>query len=66
MTNPDISPVGFAATDHPRFPLERDRGVLWIVLGVVLVLGGIFGVASFVWEMVDGSSGVKDDAVAER
>lgn len=65
MTNPDISPVGFAATDHPHSPLERDRGVLWIVLGVMLVLGGVVGVASFVWEMVAGSSGAKDDAVAQ-
>lgn len=65
MTNPDISPVGFAATDHPRSPLERDRSVLWIVLGVVLVVGGILGIGYFIKEMSAGASGAKDDAVAQ-
>ena len=64
MNNPDISPVGFAATDHPRSPLERDRGVLWIVLGAALVFVGIAGIGSFIWQMVDPGSDKKDDAVA--
>jgi hypothetical protein len=38
--------------------------VLWIVLGVVLVLVGIAGIGSFIWQMVDPGSDKKDDAVA--
>lgn len=64
VSNPDISPVGFAATDHPHSPLERRRGIGWLLLGGVLFLGGCAGVALFVWHMVAPSSDRSDDAVA--
>ena len=64
MSNPDISPVGFAATDHPHSPLERRRGVWWLLVGGVLVAGGLAGVALFVWQVLAPSSDPTDDAVA--
>jgi hypothetical protein len=65
VSNPDISPVGFAATDHPHSPLERRRGVLWLILGGVLIAAGIVGVVHFVWQVVDPTSDPIDDAVAD-
>jgi hypothetical protein len=64
MTNPDISPVGFAATDHPRSPLERRRSVPWLLLGGLLVVVGIGGVALFVVQLAEPSSDLVDGAVA--
>jgi hypothetical protein len=64
MANPDISPVGFAATEHPHSPLERRRSVGWLLFGALLVVVGIGGVATFVVQLVDPSSGPVDDAVA--
>lgn len=48
MTNPDISPVGFAGTEHPRSTVVRRRGTWWIALGVLLILVGIAGIVRFV------------------
>jgi hypothetical protein len=64
VSNPDISPVGFAATDHPQAPLERRRGVGWLAFGGILIVAGIAGVVFFVWQLVDPSSDPRDDAVA--
>jgi hypothetical protein len=64
VSNPDVSPVGFAATDHPHSTLERRRGVGWLLLGGVLVVGGLAGVVLFVWQMVAPTSDPSDDAVA--
>jgi hypothetical protein len=64
VTNPDVTPVGFAATEHPHAPLVRKRGVWWLLVGGVLIAGGIAGVVLFVVQLVGSSSDFVDDAVA--
>ncbi len=64
MNNPDISPVGFGATDHPHATFERRRGVWWLLVGGLLIIGGAAGIALFVWQMVAPSAEPVDDAVA--
>ena len=64
MSNPDVSPVGFAATAFPHSPLERRRGAWWLLVGGLLVAGGLIGVALFVWQVAAPSSEPIDDAVA--
>ena len=64
MSNPDVSPVGFAATAHPHSSLERRRGVRWLILGGSLIVAGIAGIVLFVWQVVDPTSDPNDDAVA--
>lgn len=64
MSNPDITPVGFAATDHPHSALERRRSLWWLALGGILVAIGIGGVGLFIWQTVAPTSDPVDDAVA--
>lgn len=63
--NPDIVPVGFAATDGPGAPTRRHRR--WWLLATAIVLG-IGGVAAFVVgasEAFGGALDVDGRAVAE-
>lgn len=61
MTDPDITPVGFAATDGPRALVRRHRNPLWLVATIVLALAGIAGIGAFVAAFA--GTDVKDDAV---
>lgn len=64
MTNPDISPVGFAGTEHPRSTVVRRRGTWWIALGVLLILVGIAGIVRFVVQVADPEAAIDGDKVA--
>ncbi len=65
MSNPDISPVGFGGTDHPRSTLEWRRNVWWLLLGATLILVGVAGLVLFVEKMTDGEATVEGDRVAQ-
>jgi hypothetical protein len=64
VDSPDISPVGFAGTDHPRSTLERRRNVWWLLLGALLILVGIAGIVRFVVQMADPEAAIDGDRVA--
>lgn len=62
MSGPDVTPVGFAATDGPGAPLRRRRNPLWLLLAVLLVAAGAGGIGWFVAEQAGGPG--EDDAIA--
>jgi hypothetical protein len=61
--DPDVTPVGFAATDASGATMRRRRNPLWLVLAVVLVAAGISGPVWFVVEQLENAPG-RDQAVA--
>jgi hypothetical protein len=62
--NPDVTPVGFAATEGPGAPTKRWRNPLWLILAVALALAGLLGIGWFVKEQEDNAPN-RDEAVAE-
>lgn len=62
--DPDVTPVGFAATEGPGAPAKRRRNPLWLLLSIVLAVAGVLGIGGFVKEQVDNAPG-RDEAVAE-
>ena len=64
MTNdPDVTPVGFAATDGPDARLHRRRNPAWLVLAILLASAGAAGIVWFVWAQLENAPG-RDEAVA--
>lgn len=61
--NPDVTPVGFAATDAPGAIARRRRNPLWLALAVALAAAGLAGIGLFVAEQVGNAPG-RDEAVA--
>ena len=61
--NPDVTPVGFAATDAPDAIVRRRRNPVWLALAVLLAGGGLAGIALFVAAQIDHAPG-RDEAVA--
>jgi hypothetical protein len=62
-SNPDFTPVGFAATDAPEAIVRRRRNPVWLVLAILLGAAGIAGPVWFVVEQLDNAPG-RDEAVA--
>jgi hypothetical protein len=62
--DPDVTPVGFAATDGPAALVERRRNPLWLILAVVLALAGLLAIGWFIKEQADNAPD-RDEAVAE-
>lgn len=60
--DPDVTPVGFAATDAPGAALRRRRNPLWLLLALLCLAAGLGGPAWFVAEQV-GTPG-EDEAIA--
>ena len=61
--DPDVTPVGFAATDAPDALVRRHRNPFWRLLGVLLVLAGVAGIVWFVFDQIANAPD-RDDAVA--
>lgn len=61
--DPDVTPVGFAATDAPAASVRRRRNPLWLVLAVLLAGLGCAGIVWFVVAQIGNVPG-RDDAVA--
>ncbi len=62
--DPDVTPVGFAATEGPGALVERRRNPLWLILSLVLAVAGLLGIGWFIKEQADNAPG-RDEAVAE-
>jgi hypothetical protein len=62
VRDPDVTPVGFAATDGPAALVRHRRNPLWLALCVLLAGAGLAGILAFVLSMT--STDVDDDAVA--
>jgi hypothetical protein len=62
--DPDVTPVGFAATEGPGAPAERRHNPLWLLLSIALAAAGLLGIGWFVKEQVENAPG-RDEAVAE-
>jgi hypothetical protein len=62
--DPDVTPVGFAATDGPPALVERRRNPLWLILAVVLALAGLLGIGWFIKEQAHNAPD-RGEAVAE-
>jgi len=62
LTDPDVTPVGFAATDGPHARVRHTRNPLWLAATIVLTLGGLAGIGAFIAVFVD--TDVRGDAVA--
>jgi hypothetical protein len=62
--NPDIVPVGFAATEGPGAPARRHRPRWLLAVAIVLGVGGVAALAVGVSEAFGGSLDVDGRAVA--
>lgn len=62
MTDPDVTPVGFAATDGPHALVDHRRNPLWLPAAIVLTPAGMAGFGAFVAAFA--GTEVKGDAVA--
>lgn len=62
MSDRDVTPVGFAATDGPHARVRRTRNPLWLLVAIVLALGGLAGIGLFIASFV--GTDVRGDAVA--
>lgn len=61
--DPDVTPVGFAATDAPDAAVRRKRGWVGLLAGLDLIVLGLGGIGWFVYAQLDNApSG--DQAVA--
>jgi hypothetical protein len=61
--DPDVTPVGFAATDAPDALVRRRRNPVWLVLAIVLAAAAVAGPLWFTLAQVGKSPG-RDEAVA--
>jgi hypothetical protein len=61
--DPDVTPVGFAATDAPGAIVRRRRNPVWLALAVLLTVAGLAGIALFIAKQIDNAPG-RDQAVA--
>ena len=61
--NPDVTPVGFAATDAPGATVRRRRNPVWLVLAVLFIGAGLAGIAWFVGAQLANAPG-RDEAIA--
>jgi hypothetical protein len=61
--DPDVTPVGFAATDAPGAIVRRRRNPVWLVLAIFFAAAGVAGPVWFVVEQIDNAPG-RDEAVA--
>ena len=61
--DPDVTPVGFAATDAPGALVRRRRSRVWLLVAVVFAGAGLAGIGWFVKEQLDNAPG-RDEAVA--
>jgi hypothetical protein len=61
--DPDVTPVGFAATDAPGAIVRRRRNPVWLVLAILFAAAAIAGPAWFVLAELDNAPG-RDEAVA--
>lgn len=61
--NPDVTFVGFGATDGPSAPVRRRRNPLWLALCVTLTAAGLAGITLFIAGFEIGID-VDRDAVA--
>ena len=61
--DPDVTPVGFAATDAPGATVRRRHNPVWLAVAVVLAVAGIAGPVWFVVEQEASAPG-RDEAVA--
>ena len=61
--DPDVTPVGFAATDAPGALVRRRRNPVWLALAILFAVGGIAGIVLFVAAQIDNAPG-RDEAVA--
>lgn len=61
--DPDVTPVGFAATDAGDALVRRHRNPVWLVLAILLAGAGIGGIVWFVVAQIDHAPG-RDEAVA--
>jgi len=62
LTDPDVTPVGFGATDGPHALVRRMRNPLWLAVALVLALGGAASIGTFIAAFA--GTDVKGDAVA--
>jgi hypothetical protein len=62
--DPDVTPVGFGATEGPGALVQRRRNPLWLLLSILLAMAALVGVGWFVKEQADNAPG-RDEAVAE-
>jgi hypothetical protein len=61
--DPDVTPVGFAATDAPGAIVRRRRNPVWLCLAVLLAVAGIAGIVLFVAAQIGNAPG-RSEAVA--
>lgn len=50
IADPDVTPVGFAATDAPGATLRRRRSPFWLLLAVLVTVASLAGIGWFVAE----------------
>ncbi|HEX6388583.1 MAG TPA: hypothetical protein VFZ89_04025 [Solirubrobacteraceae bacterium] len=62
MSDPDVTRVGFAATEGPNALVRRHRNPVWGLLCVVLVVGGLAGIVAAILDFSDAD--VEGDAIA--
>ncbi len=62
-SGPDVTPIGFAATDAPGALVRRRRSPGWLVLGILLVGIGGAGIVWFVAAQL-GNAPARESAVA--
>ena len=60
---PDVTPVGFAATDAPGAIVRRRRNPVWLALAVLLAVAGIAGPVLFIAAQVESAPG-RGEAIA--
>ena len=61
--DPDVTPVGFAATDAGDAIVRRRRNPVWLVLAILLAGAGLGGIAWFVVGQIENAPD-RDEAVA--
>ncbi len=64
--DPDVTPVGFAATDAPGALVRRHRSPVWLLVALVFAGAGLAGIGWFITEHVDNAPAPEEAVAAGR